>query len=676
MNLKINLLFAALSLLSFSAVKSQTQALLHNDTLTLSNAVIKRQYLWNNGEILSLNLTDNKTGKNLLIGPSQAVLKVNNHFPLKNSTFETEWVTEDNTHRSCLKAEVILDYGNFRLKRVFRISENVPAIGCDNYIRINNDTTFQVADDFFRKPVAIENLNTAFHYPRLKAVEFFDRTDVNNNLVRTVEAHSYTRPLELKGNLLKVHPAGPGQAGIFILKEAPCSFVQLDYPGYDFKSVKNTITVEGAGLPEGVLPAGEWIKLYGSVVGVFDGTEPGFMRSLRIYQNSIRRTIPERDDMVMMNTWGDRNQDASISEQFLKAELDACEKLGITHFQIDDGWQQGLSVNSANKTGAKWDVWSKEDWVPNKERLPNGLNPIVEYARKKGVQLGLWFHPSNHNSYENWETDAEVILGLYRDYGICYFKIDGIQLPDKLADHRLRFLFDRVSTESNGDIVINLDATAGNRTGYHYMNSYGNIFLENRYTDWGNYYPHWTLRNLWQLSAYVPSKNLQIEFLNKWRNRDVYGDNNPLAPYAIPFEYQFAIAMMAQPLAWFEGTGLPEEACKIGPVIKNYRTFQKELHSGDVFPIGNEPNGYSWTGFQSLINEHSGYLLVFREKNSESSCFLKTLLTPDKPVVLTPILGKGKVTKAIPGAGREIRFELPEEFSYCLYKYIIGDGLF
>ena len=61
--------------------------------------------------------------------------------------------------------------------------------------------------------------------------------------------------------------------------------------------------------------------------------------------------------------------------------------------------------------------------------------------------------------------------------------------------------------------------TAGRRWGYHYGNEYGNIFLENRYTDWGNYHPHWTLRNLWMLARTVPPQNLQIEFLNKLAQR-------------------------------------------------------------------------------------------------------------------------------------------------------------
>ena len=55
---------------------------------------------------------------------------------------------------------------------------------------------------------------------------------------------------------------------------------------------------------------------------------------------------------------------------------------------------------------------------------------------------------------------------------------------------------------TGGQAVFNLDVTAGRRWGYHYGNEYGNIFLENRYTDWGNYHPHWTLRNLWMLSRY------------------------------------------------------------------------------------------------------------------------------------------------------------------------------
>ena len=124
----------------------------------------------------------------------------------------------------------------------------------------------------------------------------------------------------------------------------------------------------------------------------------------------------------------------------------------------------------------------------------------------------------------------------------------------------MRNIFETVTSRSNGNIAFNVDATTDLRGGYFYLNEYGNIFLENRYTDWGNYYPHWTLRNLWQLSEFVPPEKLQIEFLNNTRNLHKYDEEDPLRPSAVPFEYVFAVTMAAQPLAWMEASGLPEEA--------------------------------------------------------------------------------------------------------------------
>lgn len=45
--------------------------------------------------------------------------------------------------------------------------------------------------------------------------------------------------------------------------------------------------------------------------------------------------------MVMMNTWGDRSQDTKVNEAFCLQELERAAKLGITHFQIDDGMAGG-----------------------------------------------------------------------------------------------------------------------------------------------------------------------------------------------------------------------------------------------------------------------------------------------------------------------------------------------
>lgn len=144
----------------------------------------------------------------------------------------------------------------------------------------------------------------------------------------------------------------------------------------------------------------------------------------------------------------------------------------------------------------------------------------MELGRELGVEICLWFNPSVQDGYADWEKDAQALVGLYDEYGIRTFKIDGLAIPDKRSESNLRRLFDRVLERTGGQVVFNLDATAGRRGGYHMFNEYGNIFLENRYTDWQNYYPYWTLRNLWMLSKYVPAEKLQIEFLNKWRNTE------------------------------------------------------------------------------------------------------------------------------------------------------------
>src|ERR1700754_3984748 len=129
-------------------------------------------------------------------------------------------------------------------------------------------------------------------------------------------------------------------------------------------------------------------------------------------------------------------------------------------------------------------------------------------------------------------------------------EIDGVQIADKKAEDNFRKMLDTVVARTDGEGLFNLDVTAGRRFGYHYFYEYGNLFLENRYTDWANYYPYFTLRNVWMLSKYMPPQRLQIEFLNKWRNADKYPAADSLSPSFYSFDYLFAITMAGQPLAW------------------------------------------------------------------------------------------------------------------------------
>ena len=252
---------------------------------------------------------------------------------------------------------------------------------------------------------------------------------------------------------------------------------------------------------------------------------------------------------------------------------------------------------------------------------------------------------------------------------IRMFKIDGLTIGSKRAEENLRKFFDRVLADTGNAVMFNLDATASRRGGYHMFNEYGNIFLENRYTDWGNYYPYWTLRNLWQLSKYVPAERLQVEFLNKWRNADKYDAADPFAPARYSFDYLFVITLAAQPLAWMEASNLPEEAYATASLLKKYQPLQLRFHQGVILPVGEEPSGRSWTGFQSIVSGTQGYLVVYREDNEQARGTIDTWLPEGKKVTFTPVMGSGRKFAAKVGTQGKVSFALNDKNSFALYQY-------
>ena len=664
---------------------SACKATLINGILILGNDLISRTYDWNNGNIVSRTLTDKASGK---------VWQINNKKPdlslpgetekAENAVFNAVEVPETAIAPEHLEAEITYSLGKLEVKRVFRIYPSSPAIACDLYLRGESANTWllpgtNLADmvnleklspgNPVNNTTVIEKMELAGRNWQINAIEFFDITDRFNTLVKSVNALSY-RPNYYRGNLLFAFD-NTTDNGLFILKEAPTSNVQLAYPGSDFITEYGSFRSVGLGINPADLDPKEWKRGYGFVTGVYSGNEKNGLIALRNYQKKLRLLQPGRDEMVLMNTWGDRGQDTRVRESFALAELDAGAKLGITHFQLDDGWQTGRSSNSAFNGGSLESIWNNPKyWEPNPERFPNGLEPLMKRGKELGIEICLWFNPSRDNSNEHWSNDADALTGLYKKYGIRTFKIDGVNLPDKTAELNFRKFLDKVSLATDNNVVFNLDVTAGRRGGYHYFNEYGNLFLENRYTDWQNYYPYTTLRNLWMLSKYVPAEKLQIEFLNKWRNTDKY-TGDPFGPANYSFDYLFAITMAAQPLAWFEGTGLPAEAFPVvAPVIKKYREIQHDLHSGNIFPIGDEPSGKSWTGFQS-VQKGKGYFIVFREANDKPKYEMKTWLNAGTTIKCKPIIGKGKAFSTKVGQDGAITFELPEKNNYALYQYTI-----
>jgi alpha-galactosidase len=655
------------------------KASLKDDTLTIGNSKIERKWLWNNGDIIPFSVKNISSGKSLFFEGNLPSFNMSGRKFIKNESINIAPIGKNFYGSAHLSVTVSSIYDELDVKRVFKIYPSVATITMDIFLKykrlnISEKASTQIIDGIEKgKEKQPEVSSYLDQYPLntkhwlLKIVEFRDITDDRNNLVFEKQIIPYRANEEYRGNLLLANDLA-SNFQFFILKESPNSSSQVNYPQYDFTASNKLLKIGISGFEE-KNNGEDWIKGYSTAFGVPDENGDNLL-SLRNYlKKSISYNV-SKHEMIMMNTWGDRSKDGKISEKFVLKELESAKKLGITHFQIDDGWQEGLSSNSIDKSGNLWDAWTAKDWEPNKVRFPNGLTEIVKSAKEKNIQLGLWFHPTNNASYALWKSDADILIGIYKKYGISYFKIDGVKISTKEAEINFTKFLEAVKSGTNDTAFFNMDLTANIRGGYFMFRNTGNLFLENRYTDFGNYYPFHTLRNLWMLSQYFPPELLQIEFLNKWRNQDKYIANDPFAPSNYSFDYIFAVSTMAQPLAWLEANNLPEEAYNIAPFIKKYASIMADIHKGSIMPIGDMPTGNSWTGFQS-VKEDSGYFLIFRERNEINKKEITPIRLMNKKISIEKIYSNNPNSSIIQKKNGNVEITLSEQNSFVLAKYQI-----
>lgn len=261
------------------------------------------------------------------------------------------------------------------------------------------------------------------------------------------------------------------------------------------------------------------------------------------------------------------------------------------------------------------------------------------------------------NDFGNWERDAAKILDLHRNSGIDYVKIDGVKAVSKLAEQNLRKFFDRVLTESHGAVTFDLDVTAEIRPGYFGVMNVGPVFVENRYTDSHRYWPYQTLRNLWKLGQYVDPLRLRMELLNNSRNTQLYAGDS-LQPSAYSPAYLFATTMFANPLGWFETSNLPANYfTDLPPLVSRWKTARESIFSDTIIPIGEAPDGVSWTGFVSIAPDRGkGHVLVFREGGNSADWHCELPLLAPGDYTVTPLGGAGSASLS----GGELHVSIPE----------------
>lgn len=501
----------------------------------------------------------------------------------------------------------------------------------------------------------------------LETVQLFDQTDSHDTLARTFREPLYVRGrTRERGNLFLFTDRLTGR-GLLLVKESPTHLNVLNQYPADLSVFDGTARLLGCGLPEG--GGGRDFRCFGSTVGVGDGSR--ILSEYKRFYLAQWTSAPKRS-FTMSNTWGDRHQDLAVCDSFIRREIDAAAMIGIDIVQIDDGWQKGATANSARRKGGVWEGYYAADpdfWRSDPEKFPEGLKPVSAYAASKGVKLGLWFSPDSSRDFRNWKRDAAVLTELWRRCGISHFKLDGVKLRTKAAERNYLSLLSRITSESKGAIFFNQDITAEDRTGYLWQKQYGTLFVENRYTTWGNYYPHNTLRNLWTLSRFFPARKFQFELLNNRLNRDRYS-GDPLAPEQVDIRYEFACVFFANPLFWMELQHLaPEDRAALQKIVGTYRECRDDLAGAEVLPIGRMPCGASLTGFQADCGNGSGYLLLFREPLAPKAGILR-IRPVAAPASLRPLASNlSKDGYSITCDGEWLRLSMDAPGSYLLLRY-------
>ncbi|GAB3271382.1 alpha-galactosidase [Kineosporia babensis] len=107
-----------------------------------------------------------------------------------------------------------------------------------------------------------------------------------------------------------------------------------------------------------------------------DGVSDRFHAYLR-----ARSSHPVRPRPVIVNTWEAVYFDHTLDR--LKALVDKAAEVGAERFVLDDGWF----------LGRRNDTTSLGDWQVDPQVWPDGLSPLADHVRARGLEFGLWFEP-------------------------------------------------------------------------------------------------------------------------------------------------------------------------------------------------------------------------------------------------------------------------------------------
>lgn len=422
----------------------------------------------------------------------------------------------------------------------------------------------------------------------------------------------------------------------------------------------------------------------GSLLGGFDAA----MGEMTRYRRAIRRPNADNETLaVIFNDYMNCLFGDPTTEKELPL-IDKAAEAGCEYYCVDAGWYAA---------GPWWDYVG--EWLPSRERFPNGLEEVTDYIRQKGMIPGVWLEievmgikcPKADSVPNDWyfirhgkkvsdrsryqldfrnpavrEHATEVIDRLVREYHIGYIKMDyniepgvGTELSadsfgEGLLGHERAYLrwLDGIF-EKYPDLVIENCSSGGLRMDYAMLSRYS---IQST-SDMEDYVTYSTI------AANAPSA-LTPEQAAVWSYPLRQGDDEEVI-------FNMANAMLLRIHQSGHLAELnPDRFALVKEGIAYYKEIRGDLRKGlPLWPLGLAAYQDGWASL-AIVSGKKTYLALWRRGSQESRVTLplEHLRGKDAEVVCTyPRDGRGCRYSWNRTAG-ELTAELTEKVSARIFE--------
>ena len=451
-----------------------------------------------------------------------------------------------------------------------------------------------------------------------------------------------------------------GNEGLIVLKESNKTVNKYGHQTGSFFCTPNGLEVTGWGLKPSEISS-EFKRTWATWSILYAGWEDEMELALKAFDRTRYPVNLDMDMHILIDTWGSDWQNGDYEKIYgrensefsvIEKEIESASDLGIDIVRIDDGWQEGKTK-------------SYNSWHPNTHV---GYDAHWEKTKKLSdeydVRIGLW-------AAVRYISEEELLIN-QKELGVATWKFDF----DKLEDHdafanRVKGIRDFIKKTDNSTQTSWCPEYDDQRYGwYSPVRECGPMYFQNIQNNLPNhlvYVPYVTLRHHWMMAKYYNMNDLQCHWQNPSRTNPQFSDANQHSQ-----SYCALSAFMAAPSCFMLTQLLqPQERDELREIISLYKQNRKEIWESYVFPIGDEPNNASWTGFQIYHPEKkTGYLMVFRElHNNELSREIELRFLKNENIELTDL--ETNRSSIVQMQGRTLDFKINKAAGYKFLKYRI-----